>query len=64
MSRLTQDGTDESVSRDHIIICEMGQGNMIFSCSADHEEDWQYFPVGPYFAMDQGEDSPKQAGPC
>ena len=48
-SRLTRDGTAESVSRDQIIKREeRGQGNIHFSCSADHEQDWQPYPVGLY----------------
>ena len=27
---------------------ERGQGNIHFSCSADHEPDWQPYPVDPY----------------
>ena len=27
---------------------ERGQGKKHFSCSADHEQDWQPNPVGPY----------------
>ena len=34
MSRLTRDGTAEPVSRDQF--------------SADHEQDWQPYPVDPY----------------
>ena len=48
MSRLTQDGTAEPVSRDQILRRERGQGNIIFFCSADHEQDWQLYPVDPY----------------
>ena len=48
MSRLTRDGTVESVSRDHILRRERGQGNIHFSCSADHGQDWQPYPVDPY----------------
>ena len=44
MSRLTQDGTAEPVSRDQILRHERGQGNIHFSCSADHEQDWQPYP--------------------
>ena len=36
MSRLTQDGTAEPVSRDQILRRERGQGNINFPCSADH----------------------------
>ena len=48
MSRLTRDGTAETVSRDHILRHERGQGNILFPCSADHEQDWQPYPVDPY----------------
>ena len=48
MSRLTRDGTAESVSRDQILQRERGQGNIHFPCSADHEQDWQPYPVNPY----------------
>ena len=50
MSRLTRDGTAEPVSRDQILRHARGQGN-IFSCSADHEQDWQPYPVDPYSAI-------------
>ena len=48
MSRLTRDGTAEPVSRDQILRRERGQGNIDFLCSADHEQDWQPYPVDPY----------------
>ena len=48
MSRLTRDGTVEPVSRDQILRRERGQGNINFPCSADHEQDWQPYPVDPY----------------
>ena len=51
MSRLARDGTVELVSRDQIISRERGQGNVHFPCSADHEQDWQPYPVGPYSAL-------------
>ena len=51
MSRLTRDGTAESVSRDQILRCVRGQGNVDFPCSADHEVDWHLYPVGPYSAI-------------
>ena len=47
MSRLTRDGT-ATVSRDQILRHGRGQGNIYFPCSADHEEDWQPYPVDPY----------------
>ena len=30
---------------------DAGQGNIHFPCSADHEQDWQPYPVDPYSAM-------------
>ena len=48
MSRLTRDGTAEPVSRDQILRRERGQGNIHFSSSADHVQDWQPYPVDPY----------------
>ena len=50
MSRLTRDGTAESVSRDQFLRHARGQGNIHFPCSADHEQDWQPYPVDPYSA--------------
>ena len=47
MSRLMRDGTAESVSRDQILRHGRGEGNIHFSCSADHEQDWQPCPVDP-----------------
>ena len=51
MSKLTRDGTAEPVSRDQILRHARGQGNINFSCSADHEQDWQPYPVNPYSAI-------------
>ena len=52
MNRLTRDGTAKRVSRDQILRHERRQGNINFSCcSADHEQDWQPYPVGPYVTM-------------
>ena len=51
MSRLTRDGTAEPVSREQIIRHAWGQGNVHFPCSADHEQDWQPYPVDPYSAI-------------
>ena len=48
MSRLTRDGTAEPVSRGQILRREREQGNILSSCSADHEQDWQPYPVDPY----------------
>ena len=51
MSRLTRDGTAEPVSRDQILRHARGQENVHFPCSADHEQDWQPYPVDPYSAV-------------
>ena len=51
MSRLTRDGTAEPVSRDQILRHARGQGNVHFPCSADHEQDWQPYPVDTYSAI-------------
>ena len=51
MSRLTRDGTAEPVSRDQILRHARGLGNINFPCSADHEQDWQPYPVDPYSAI-------------
>ena len=48
MSRLTRDGTAEPVSRDQILRHERGQENVHFSCSANHVQDWQPYPVDSY----------------
>ena len=48
MSRLTRDGIAETVSRGQILRHERGQGKINFPCSADHEQDWQPYPFGPY----------------
>ena len=47
---LRRDGTAETVSRDQILRRERGQGNIIFSCSAHHEQHWQPYPVDPYYS--------------
>ena len=51
MSRLTRDGTAEPVPRDQILRHARGQGGYYFPCSADHEQDWQPYPVEPYSAI-------------
>ena len=33
---------------DQILRHERVQGNIHFSCSADHVQDWQPYPVDPY----------------
>ena len=37
----------ESVSRDQILRRERGHGIIHFSCSADHKQDWQPYPIDP-----------------
>ena len=55
-SRLTRDGTTESVSRDHLLWRERGQDKchfILFSLlqiDDVHEQNWQRHPVGPYSA--------------
>ena len=44
-SGLTRDGTAEPNSRDQALRREWGQGKFRFSCSADHKQDWQPYPV-------------------
>ena len=52
MSRLARDGTAEIVSRDQILRHEQrGHGSIHFPCSAEHEQDWQLYPVDPYIYM-------------
>ena len=51
MSRLARDGTAEPFSRDQILRRVRGQGNIHFPYSADHEQDWQPYPVDPYSAI-------------
>ena len=51
MSRLTRDRTAEPVSRDQVLRHARGQENINFPCSADHEQDWQPYPVDPYSAI-------------
>ena len=42
---LSMENEKEPVSRDQILRRERGQGKNIFPCSADHEQDWQSYPV-------------------
>ena len=51
MRRLTRDGTAKPVPRDQIIRRVRGQGSIHFPCSADHEQEWQPYPVDPYSAI-------------
>ena len=50
MSRLVRGGTAKPVSRDQILRHVRRRGNNHFPCSADHEQDWQPYPVDPYSA--------------
>ena len=54
MRRLTRDGTAEPVSRDQILRRVRGQRDIHFPCSADHEQDWQPYPVDQYSAIGDG----------
>ena len=55
MSRPARDGAAEPVSQDQIIRRARGQGNIHFlCCSADHEQDWQPYPVDPTLAIVDG----------
>ena len=51
MRALARDGTAERVSREQILRHERGQGKKRFSCSADHEQNWQPHLVDPYSDM-------------
>ena len=62
-SRLTLDGTAEPVSRDQILRHARGHGNIHFPCSADHEQDWQPYPVDPYSAKSWSMVIPVKATP-
>ena len=47
-----RDGTAEPVSRDKILRREKKQGNIYCPYgSADHEQDWQPYPVDLYSAI-------------
>ena len=49
MSRLTRDGTLPNPSRETKFSgANKARENMSFSCSADHEQDWQPYPVDLY----------------
>ena len=45
---MTRDGTTERVSRDQIQRRDRERGKNHFPCSADHEQDWQPYPVDLY----------------
>ena len=51
MSSLTRDGTAEPVSRDHFLWRELGQGNILLPCSADHGLDWEPYLVDLHSAI-------------
>ena len=48
---MTRNGTAEPVSRDQVLRHVRGQGNINFPFSADHEQDWQPYPVEPYSSI-------------
>ena len=50
ISRLTRDGTAETVSRDQILRRELNadREKVHFPCSADHVQDGQPHTVAPY----------------
>ena len=45
VGRLTREGTAEPLSRDQIPSRKQEQRNIHFPCSADHDQDWQPYPV-------------------
>ena len=45
---LTRDETAKPVSRDQILRRERGQEIFHYPCLADHERDYQPYPVDPY----------------
>ena len=52
MSRLTRDTGRLNPSRETKFSGANGdKGIFIFRCSADHEQDWQPYPVDPYSAI-------------
>ena len=51
MSRLTRNWTVKPVSRDEILRRERGQGNIIFPCSAIHEQDSIDFTHSAYLYL-------------
>ena len=50
MSEPARDGTAEPVLRDRTLRHERGQENVYLPCLADHEQDWQPYPVDPHSA--------------
>ena len=56
MSRLARDGKVDPVSPDQILRRERGQGKKHFPCSADHEKDWQPYPLDPYWTLGISDD--------
>ena len=53
-SRLTRDGAAAPVSRE-LSGANGDRENIHCPCSADHEQDWQPYPVGPYSAICDGD---------
>ena len=50
-SRLTRDGTAEPSRETKFSGTHGDRGIFICLCSADHEQDWQPYPVDPYSAI-------------
>ena len=50
MSGVTRDGTAEPASRETKFSGANGDREIYFSCSTDHEQDWQLYLVDPYSA--------------
>ena len=55
MSRLTRDGTAGPASRDQVLRLKRGEENDYFPCSADHEKDWQPYPVDPSYSAENAD---------
>ena len=49
--QLTRDGKADPVLWDQFLRQKREQENIHFPCSADHEEDWQPYPVDLYSAI-------------
>ena len=44
-------GRDGCVSRDEILRCGRGKGNIHFACSVEREQDWYFYLVDPHSAI-------------
>ena len=54
MNRVTPNGPAEPASQDQLLGRERGQGTNYFFCSANHEQDWQAYPIDPSLAICDG----------